>query len=237
MGIDSQEQVRGPGDLAWDERGLLPAVVQDHRGGVRMLAWMNAEALQKTLQTGFAHFYSRSRARLWKKGESSGNTLAVREVRVDCDRDAILVVAEPAGPTCHTGTRSCFSHVLDPSGAEAIADQGPAGTPEAILGRLEAVLEARRDDASAQSSYTKSLLEAGFGKILAKLEEEHGELAEVLAEGDPSAVAHESADLLFHLMVGLAARRIPMAAIWAELERRFGTSGHVEKARRGAAEP
>ena len=232
--------------LRWDERGLLPAVVQDaHTGGVRMLAWMNEGALRATLTTGFVHFYSRSRQALWKKGESSGNTLVVREVRADCDSDAIVIVAEPAGPTCHTGASSCFYRVLgspgnEPAGADAgpgvvvREDDGPADPLVAVLTRLERVLVARRDQASAEKSYTKSLLNGGFPKILAKIAEEHGELAEVLPAGDTADVVHESADLLFHVMVGLVARRIPLDDVWRELDRRFGTSGHAEKASRGS---
>lgn len=220
--------------LRWDERGLLPAVVQDaHTGGVRMLAWMNADALRATLTTGFAHFYSRSRQALWKKGESSGNTLAVREVRADCDSDAIVIVAEPAGPTCHTGASSCFYRVL---GTDEIVheDDGPTDPLVAVLARLERVLVARRDQATAEKSYTRSLLDGGFPKILAKLAEEHGELAEVLPAGAADDVVHESADLLFHVIVGLVARRIPLDDVWRELGRRFGTSGHAEKASRGS---
>jgi phosphoribosyl-ATP pyrophosphohydrolase/phosphoribosyl-AMP cyclohydrolase len=243
--------------LRWDEHGLLPAVVQDARtGGVRMLAWMNADALRATLTTGFAHFYSRSRQALWKKGESSGNTLAVREVRADCDSDAIVIVAEPAGPTCHTGARSCFYRVLaagddagpveaapGEAGAEPGAepgakivreDDGPSDPLIAVLARLERVLVARRDQGTAEKSYTRSLLDGGFSKILAKIAEEHGELAEVLPAGDVADVVHESADLLFHVVVGLVARRIPLDDVWRELDRRFGTSGHTEKASRGS---
>lgn len=228
--------------LRWDERGLVPAVVQDARtGGVRMLAWMNAEALQKTLATGLVCFYSRSRQALWTKGETSGNTLAVREVRADCDSDAIVIVAEPAGPTCHTGASSCFYRVLADDGAERAAvareDDGPAEPPVTVLARLERVLAARRDQATAEKSYTRSLLEGGFPRILAKLAEEHAELAEVLPRGAAGDVVHEAADLLFHMMVGLVARHIPLDDVWRELERRFGTSGHVEKASRGAVEP
>ena len=219
--------------LRWDERGLLPAVVQDaHTGGVRMLAWMNAAALRATLTTGFAHFYSRSRQALWKKGESSGNTLAVREVRADCDSDAIVIVAEPAGPTCHTGASSCFYRVL---GTDQIVheDDGPTDPLVAVLARLERVLVARRDQATPEKSYTRSLLDGGFPRILAKIAEEHGELAEVLPAGAAGDVVHESADLLFHVIVGLVARRIPLDDVWRELGRRFGTSGHAEKASRG----
>jgi phosphoribosyl-ATP pyrophosphohydrolase/phosphoribosyl-AMP cyclohydrolase len=208
----------------YDERGLVPCIVQDATTGtVLMLAWMNAESLRLTRETRTVHFWSRSRQALWMKGETSGNTLAVVELRLDCDRDTVLVRAHPAGPTCHTGTTSCFVHPDD--GPD---DDGPA-LP--ILHRLANVIEARRA-ATADKSYTKSLLEAGMPKILAKIAEEHGELAAELPAGDDAKVIHETADLVFHLMVGLAARRIPIEDVLAELARRFGTSGHVEKARR-----
>jgi phosphoribosyl-ATP pyrophosphohydrolase/phosphoribosyl-AMP cyclohydrolase len=213
-----------PVEPTYDERGLVPCVVQDAgTGTVLMLAWMNAEALRLTRETREVHFWSRSRQALWRKGETSGNTLAVVEIRVDCDLDAVLVRAQPAGPTCHTGATSCFFHPDD--GPE---DDGPA-LP--ILHRLAAVIEARRA-ATADKSYTRSLLDAGMPKILAKIAEEHGELAAELPDGADAKVIHETADLMFHVMVGLAARRIPIEAVLAELARRFGTSGHVEKARR-----
>jgi len=215
--------------VVFDERGLAPCIVQDAaRGTVLMLAWMNAEALHLTRTTGRVHFWSRSRQALWQKGETSGNTLAVVELRVDCDRDAILVRATPAGPTCHTGTTSCFFRTAD--GGE---DDGvPAATGAAILERLDGILAARRDATTPQKSYTRSLLDAGMPKILAKIAEEHGELAAELPAGADDAVVHETADLLFHVMVGLTARRLPIARIFDELARRFGTSGHDEKAAR-----
>jgi phosphoribosyl-ATP pyrophosphohydrolase/phosphoribosyl-AMP cyclohydrolase len=216
-----------PVEPSYDERGLVPCIVQDAATGtVLMLAWMNAEALRLTRETRTVHFWSRSRQALWKKGETSGHTLTVVELRVDCDHDAILVRATPAGPTCHTGTTSCFFHADD--GPD---DDGPA-LP--ILPRLAKIIEARRDSPAerADKSYTRSLLEAGMPKILAKIAEEHGELAAELPAGADAKVVHETADLLFHVMVGLAARRIPIEAIFAELARRFGTSGHVEKAQR-----
>jgi phosphoribosyl-ATP pyrophosphohydrolase/phosphoribosyl-AMP cyclohydrolase len=181
-----------------------------------MLAWMNAEALQLTRDTGVVHFWSRSRQALWKKGETSGNTLALVDLRLDCDGDALLVRAHPAGPTCHTGTRTCWG------------DDVPAG----IIDQLARVIEARRDGSNAEKSYTKSLLDKGMPKILEKIAEEHGELAAELPAGPDDKVVHETADLLFHVMVGLAARRIPIERVLDELARRFGTSGHVEKASR-----
>lgn len=202
----------------FDEHGLVPAIVQDATtGAVLMLAWMNAEALRLTRETGVVHFWSRSRQQLWKKGETSGNTLALVELRLDCDADALLVRARPAGPTCHTGTRTCWG------------DDVPAG----ILDQLARTIEQRRDSAVGEDkSYTKSLLTKGMPKILEKIAEESGELAAELPDGDEAKVVHETADLLFHVMVGLAARRIPVERVLGELARRFGTSGHVEKASR-----
>ncbi len=210
----------------FDERGLVPCVVQDaERGTVLMLAWMNAEALKLTRETGVVHFWSRSRQALWKKGETSGNTLALVELRIDCDLDTVLVRARPAGPTCHTGTTSCFFH----------RDDGPDddGVPAvSVLEQLDRVLQARRDSATGEKSYTKSLLDKGMPKILEKIAEEQGELAAELPDGPDDKVIYEAADLFFHVMVGLTARRIPIERVLGELARRFGTSGHVEKAAR-----
>jgi phosphoribosyl-ATP pyrophosphohydrolase/phosphoribosyl-AMP cyclohydrolase len=214
---------------AYDERGLVPCVVQDAATGtVLMLAWMNAEALRLTRETGVVHFWSRSRGALWKKGETSGNTLSVAELRVDCDRDAVLVRARPAGPACHTGATACF-FTLD----DGRTDDGvPAAPDAAILAKLAALLVQRRDSSTGERSYTRSLLDAGMPKILAKLAEEHAELAAELPAGDAAAVVHETADLIFHVLVGLVARDVPIDAVFAELARRFGTSGHAEKASR-----
>ena len=203
----------------FDEHGLVPCIVQDvDKGLVLMLAWMNAAALQRTVDTKLVTFWSRSRKALWQKGETSGNTLALVELRVDCDRDCVLALARPAGPACHTGTTTCFD------GVDGVPDIG-------ILARLATLLASRRD-ATAEKSYTKSLLDGGMPKILAKIAEEHGELAAELPDGPDEKVVHEAADLLFHVLVGLTSRRIPIERVLGELARRFGTSGHVEKARR-----
>jgi len=214
-----------PVEPVYDDRGLVPCIVQDaDLGTVLMLAWMNADALRLTRETGSVTFWSRSRNALWTKGETSGNTLALVELRIDCDRDAILVRARPAGPTCHTGATSCFFRSDDDR-----KDDGPAGD---ILIRLAQILASRRDGSTGEKSYTRSLLDAGMPKILAKIAEESGELAAELPAGDDDKVIHETADLIFHVMVGLTARKIPVERVFAELARRFGTSGHVEKASR-----
>ncbi|MEO8551254.1 MAG: bifunctional phosphoribosyl-AMP cyclohydrolase/phosphoribosyl-ATP diphosphatase HisIE [Kofleriaceae bacterium] len=211
---------------AYDANGLVPCVVQDaDRGTVLMVAWMNEEALRLTRETGIVHFWSRSRQALWKKGETSGNTLALVELRGDCDRDCLLARVRPAGPACHTGAATCFFENDDGTSDDGIGDV----TIDELLDRI---LISRRDSASAEKSYTKSLLAAGMPKILEKIEEESGELAAELPAGPDAKVIHEAADLLFHVMVGLTARGIPFSRISAELARRFGTSGHAEKASR-----
>lgn len=213
----------------YDERGLVPCVVQDAAAGtVLMVAWMNAESLRLTRETGIVTFWSRSRQALWKKGETSGNTLALVELRIDCDRDTVLVRARPAGPACHTGATTCFFTKDDGTEDDGV----PAAEGAQIIVRLAQILAARRDSATGEKSYTRSLLDAGMPKILAKIAEESGELAAELPAGDDDKVVHETADLLFHVMVGLTARRIPIERVLEELARRFGTSGHVEKASR-----
>lgn len=206
---------------------VVTCVVQDaDHGHVLMVAWMNAEALRLTRETRTLHFWSRSRQRLWKKGETSGNTLALVELRFDCDADTLLALARPAGPACHTGKPSCFYRRDD--GTE---DDGRPAL--GVFDRLERTLAARRDTATAKASYTKSLLDSGIPAIVEKIREEQEELTdELLDTGNDAKVIHEAADLLFHVMVGLTARRIAFADLEAELARRFGTSGHAEKAAR-----
>jgi phosphoribosyl-ATP pyrophosphohydrolase/phosphoribosyl-AMP cyclohydrolase len=216
--------------ITWDDRGLVTAVAQDATtGAVLMVAWMNAESLALTRESGYATFWSRSRQKLWKKGEESGNLLRVRELRVDCDGDTLLVLVDPVGPACHTGRTTCFYTDL----AAGTEDDGHAGAPAAQLSRLERTIATRRAS-TATKSYTKSLLDAGMPKILAKIAEEQGELAAEL--GNPAAPAErivsETADLLFHVMVGLAARDVSIERVFAELARREGVSGHAEKAAR-----
>ena len=214
--------------VKWDDRGLAPAVIVHARTGVvLMLGWMNREALAATERTGEVCFWSRSRSALWRKGETSGNTLAVRAVRLDCDADALLVEAIPAGPTCHTGAESCFYRRAD--GDDWAEDDGPRG---AMLDRLYAVLETRRS-ATAEKSYTASLLAAGVEKISAKIAEEQEELvAELRAGGPREKIVHEAADLFFHVLCGLLATGVAPDEVWRELDRRFGQSGHAEKAAR-----
>lgn len=211
--------------LKWDSAGLVTVVVQDrHAGDVRMVAHATREALERTLATREGYFYSRSRQALWKKGESSGNVLKVAEVWADCDGDAVLYLVDPDGPSCHTGERVCFFHRLD--GAQ---EPGQLGEPSLV--RLERSLEARRASSSSKS-YTRSLLEKGASAIGDKITEEAGELVSALTNERDERVESETADLVYHVLVGLLLRDRPLRNVVAELARRFGVSGHVEKASR-----
>ncbi|MBT8492071.1 MAG: bifunctional phosphoribosyl-AMP cyclohydrolase/phosphoribosyl-ATP diphosphatase HisIE [Deltaproteobacteria bacterium] len=214
-------------EISWNEAGLVPAVAIDAASGAfLMMAWMNRESLQATRDSQQATFYSRSRQRLWRKGETSGNTMLVREIRLDCDGDTLVLEVVPKGPACHTGKPSCAYRRVD--GDELVEDQGPIGAPAAVLDRVSSVAF-QRSMSTAEKSYTKSLFDGGWEKIIAKLREETGELIDELPAGEDKAVVGETADLLFHLIVALTGRGIATARVWAELERRFGTSGHDEK--------
>lgn len=214
--------------LKWDAAGLVTVVVQDQRSGeIRMLAHANVDALRATLATGFAHFFSRSRGALWKKGETSGHTIEVREVWADCDGDALVYVAEPAGPSCHTERSTCFFRRVTPDG---VADDAAAHARPALPG-LFAELEARRD-ATGASSYTRKLLDGGATAINAKIVEEAGELARAIEHEPSDRVIAEAADVIYHLLVGLLLRGVSLRDVEGELLRRSGVSGLVEKARR-----
>jgi phosphoribosyl-ATP pyrophosphohydrolase/phosphoribosyl-AMP cyclohydrolase len=186
--------------LRW-EQGLLPVVVQDARSGVVLtLAWMNQEAFERTRKTGQAHFWSRSRQALWRKGETSGNTQRVTGVRADCDGDTIVLQVVPAGPACHTGRPSCFHR--DPEGTD-LAGLGPGSA----LSRLEATIAARRA-AMPEESYTASLLRGGVEAIGAKVSEEAEEVVRAARGESDARVANEAADLFYHVLVLLAGRGI-----------------------------
>jgi phosphoribosyl-ATP pyrophosphohydrolase/phosphoribosyl-AMP cyclohydrolase len=211
-----------PESLVYDQSGLLPVIAQDvASGAVLMVAWANQEAVELTLQSGQAHFWSRSREQLWRKGETSGNTLEVVEAATDCDRDTLLLRVRPAGPACHLGTRTCFE---------------PAA-PALELGWLASVIRSRRA-AAIEESYTARLLAAGVDRIARKVGEEATEtiVAAVRADaaraaGDPGAakrqgeLAGETADLLYHLLVLLEAVGVEPLAVARELDRRHASAG------------
>jgi phosphoribosyl-ATP pyrophosphohydrolase/phosphoribosyl-AMP cyclohydrolase len=195
----------------FDDNGLVPAVAQDVRTGeVLMLAWMDAEAWRKTLDTRQAYFWSRERKTLWRKGETSGNTMQVEEIRLDCDADSVLLKVIPAGPACHTGKRSCFFHHV--FGEEKASSSG-------FLYKLETVIADRKQN-PAEGSYTSSLFREGLSKISQKVGEESAEtIVAALGQSDERLVA-EAADLMYHTLVLLAARGLSLADVEAELEKR-----------------
>ena len=215
--------------LKWDRDGLVTVVAQDFFSGeIRMLAHANQDAVRATLETGFAHFFSRSRQQLWRKGETSGHSLRVVEVWGDCDADSLVYLCDCDGPSCHTGRMTCFFRLGDVQGELTEHDKLHA---QSTLPRLWAELTARRA-ATSDKSYTKSLLDAGAIKIGAKIEEEAGELARALQSESDSRVVSEAADLLYHMLVGLLARGVELDDVARELARRFGTGGLAEKAAR-----
>jgi len=212
--------------LNYDDRGLVAVIAQDaETGEVRMMAYADETAIERTLSTGLAHFYSRSRKSLWKKGESSGNTLGVRSVWVDCDGDTLIYMVDPAGPSCHTGAETCFFRRLDADGD--LVEAGDDSAAPTLL-RLERTLQARKAS-DAGESYTKSLLDAGATKIDAKMREEAAELGDALIGESDDRVASEAGDVIYHLLVGLVLREVSLRDLFSELSRRFGQSGHHEK--------
>jgi phosphoribosyl-AMP cyclohydrolase / phosphoribosyl-ATP pyrophosphohydrolase len=186
-------------EVAYDERGLVPCIAQDWRTGeVLTLAYMNAEALRLTRETGEIHFFSRSRQELWHKGATSGNTQAVRAIRYDCDGDALVALVEPAGPACHTGERTCFHRgELEPQ------------APYEVLPALERTIASRAELRPA-GSYTTTLLEDP-GLAGAKVQEEAEEVVRAVREESDERVAEEAADVLYHLTVLLAGRELTLA--------------------------
>ncbi len=189
-----------------------------------MFAHATIEAVRATLDSGRATFWSRSRNELWEKGLTSGNSLEVRAVIVDCDEDCLIYSAEPLGATCHTGAPSCFFQTLERAGQL----QQHGATPQTVLARLEAQIDARKAS-TAKESYTKSLFDAGAGAIGAKLREEADELARAIAGESEERVASEAADVVYHLMVALRSRDVSWRDVLAVLESRSGVSGIDEK--------
>lgn len=211
--------------LRFDDRGLITVVAQDvASGAVLMVAHADREAVDRTLATGDAWFWSRSRGELWRKGETSGNVLRVRAARVDCDGDALLLSVDPAGPACHSGERTCFGN------------DGPA----LELGWLDAIVADRRQ-ADASSSYTSRLFAEGLPRVAQKVGEEAVEtIVAALAEGEAGSkerLISEAADLLFHLTVLLAARGVALGAVASELRGRHVSAGdrRAEQGGEGAA--
>ncbi len=214
-------------DLRFDEGGLIPVVAQDADDGrVLMVAWANREALALTLETGFAHFWSRSRGELWKKGETSGNVLELLSLHTDCDRDTVLARVRPAGPACHTGEATCFGAGSEPrvassgtpgTGAPATKD-APGGGSESTLPAVFATLESRKRE-RPEGSWTVKLLDDENLRIK-KIGEEAAELVHALSKGEKERAAEEAGDLIYHALAALLAEGITLADVLRVLESR-----------------
>lgn len=197
--------------IRYDERGLVPAIVQDYLDGmVLMMAWMNQESLSKTLDTGETWFWSRSRSQLWHKGETSGHLQKVRSLRYDCDSDALLISVEQIGDiACHTGERSCFHQI----------NGGKEAPPADTLSQVFEVIRDRRDNPT-EGSYTCRLFAEGDNKILKKIGEEAVEVVMACKDDDPEAIASEVADLLYHTFVALAHHGVELKDVYRQLQQR-----------------
>ncbi len=206
-------------NLKYDSNGLIPAIIQDWKNGdVLMLAYMNEGSLKKTIETGNTHFWSRSRGKLWKKGETSGNEQIVKEINYDCDNDTLLIKVEQKGVACHTGNRSCFYSKMYEKEAGAIsADVN-------VLDKIyEIILDRKRN--LREGSYVSSLFKSGRDKILKKIGEEASEVVIGSKNDKKEEIIYEIADLWFHSLVLLGYHDITPEEIYKELQKRFGKTG------------
>jgi phosphoribosyl-ATP pyrophosphohydrolase/phosphoribosyl-AMP cyclohydrolase len=203
-------------ELKFNEKGLIPVVAQDYRTGeVRMVAYANEEAIRKTLETGFAYYYSRSRQKIWKKGETSGELQRVKEIRVDCDSDTLIyVIEQEKNKACHTGERNCFFRNLE---GERVVDKP---LPFETLPRLQEVLKDRIEKLP-EGSYTAKLVKKGFDRIVQKFGEESVETLIALLNRDKEQIVYESADMLYHWLLALTYLGIDITEVMEELRRRF----------------
>lgn len=202
--------------MQFDTNGLVPVIVQHARSGeVLMLGYMNEVALARTVESGLVTFWSRSRGTLWQKGETSGNVLRLVELRQDCDGDALLALAEPAGPTCHTGETSCFHRTLDGQPAER--------APASVILTDVVDIVARRNAERPEGSYTTKLLVGGVDRIGKKIGEEAAEVIIAAKNASPSELAWELSDLLYHSLVLLEQQGVAPETVWHELRRRHGS--------------
>jgi phosphoribosyl-ATP pyrophosphohydrolase/phosphoribosyl-AMP cyclohydrolase len=213
-------------DLQFDDRGLLPAIIQDaETKEVLTLAYMNAESLRRTLAEGETWFWSRSRQELWHKGATSGNTQRVLDVRPDCDNDAVVVLVEPAGPACHTGQQSCFFNSVE--GFEPTVNKTMPSDLGSVIQDLYSVIESRKLE-RPEGSYTTYLFEKGLDKILKKVGEESAETIIAAKNADAEPLISETSDLIYHLLVMLVERGITLDQIGSELNRRAGSGQNAD---------
>ena len=209
--------------------GLIPVIVQDiDTNDVLMLAYMNEEALKKTLDSGYAHYFSRSRNKLWKKGESSGNVQEVKDILVDCDNDTILLKVKQTGPACHTGRKSCFFTNIKTN--EITMDKEKEIEYNFTDKLYHTLLD--RKNANPETSYVSSLYHKGENSLLKKIAEEAAEFCFAVKDNDKKEIIYEAADLAFHTLIALALKNIHPEAVLEELKRREGLSGIEEKKNR-----
>ncbi len=218
--------------IDWNKNRLIPVIAQEYQTNeILMLAYMNQEALKLTLETNIAHYYSRSKKRIWKKGETSGNIQQIKEILIDCDNDTLLIKIDQIGSSaCHTGRRSCFftnlitNQTLHDIDKEAIKQYS-------IIDTLYHVINERKKQ-DPKKSYVASLMNKGENTILKKIVEESGEFCFAIKDSDEKEIIYEGADLIFHLLVALGYKDINPDLIKQELKRRFGLSGIEEKKNR-----
>ena len=215
----------------WQKQELLPVIVQDvYTNEVLMMAYMDREALRLSLETKLAHYYSRSRKRMWKKGESSGHLQHIKQFLIDCDDDTLLLKVEQEGVACHTGRKSCFFTELD-SGTETMGVEIDTTAAYGVIDTLyHTILE--RKNADPETSWTAKLLSKGENTILKKVVEEAGEFAFAVKDDNAEEIVYEAADLTYHVLVALGYKNISPDRVKQELARRFGMSGIAEKASR-----
>lgn len=205
-------------EMQFNEKGLVPAIVQDEKTGkVLMMAYMNGETLRMTRESGYTHFYSRSRNQIWKKGETSGNTQKVKNIFYDCDNDTLLLTVEPSGPACHTGKETCFYSELQES--DELSGNKPEDN-ENILSRIYQVIQHRKTE-RPEGSYVAELFNKGNATIMKKIGEEGVEFVVACQSGNRDDITSEAADLWFHSLVAMAAYDVSPEDVFKELKKRF----------------
>jgi phosphoribosyl-AMP cyclohydrolase / phosphoribosyl-ATP pyrophosphohydrolase len=212
----------------WEKSELLPVIVQEVSSNeVLMMAYMNKEALELSLSTKTAHYFSRSKQRIWKKGESSGHTQTIHSFNIDCDNDTLLIKVTQEGVACHTGRKSCFFTELESGEANSVVEVDTTAAYGVIDTLYHTIQE--RKNADPSSSWTAKLMSKGDNTILKKVVEEAGEFSFAYKDDDESEMIYEAADLTYHMLVALAVKNISPDRIKQELARRFGMSGIAEK--------
>lgn len=214
-------------NLDWKKSPLIPSIIQDYETlDVLMLGFVNQEALRLSMESGVMHYFSRTKNRIWKKGESSGNFQKIKEIKIDCDNDSLLFFVEQVGVACHTGSKSCFFKDVAFENKKVMPQE--KNQNDDVLDSLYHILLERRL-ASSDTSYTALLFEKGINTICKKIAEEAGELLCEFKDANKDKIIYEASDLLYHMMVGLVYFNIHPDAILQELKRRFSFSGIEEK--------